>query len=1049
MNKQEKLQDLLKGLTENQELAVKAPASGSLKISAGAGSGKTEVLTRRIAYLLESGIAPSSLAAITYTNKAAGEMKTRLSERRKIRWNVLKDMEVATMHSFLNNFLKEDPYKAGIDSSFSILSGNSASIFDVKCQKEFEELYAEEMTKGERAIHHKDANRLFQSLPSLISDIKRFLLTPNGFIKHSRAKLALRKEFAPTEELQASKEEQNLIHWVFMYYSFYNEKLKKLDMLDFADILLKSSELLKESEGEAQQRRIFLVDEFQDNNPEQLSIIEMFQKSAEGHITVVGDEKQSIYRFQGADVSTFENFSKDNKIELKDNFRSYKEIVDFSGLFLEASSAKPITVSYQESRLGPSPRKPAVACLIAPEEFKPEKEAESVTRIIAEIVRSGIMVKSKGTNSARKAKWGDIAVIVPSLNSLPPNFEDRMYAEEIPYVMSGGLGLYARSEIQEVISFLRLLEDPNDDFSVTKILSGPLYAVSDTDLAKLAFWRKDNKTTLLQHILSIAPEKLPSGIAQFAEFYLLLKRSSRNSSISSLCTRIIESAGFYEYANQQSSELKKRRVLNNLAKLLSITRNFEQSNKFASLKDFLEYVALIKTEDIEEEEAGLGLEEGDAVKIMTIHKSKGLEFPIVIVPFLKKHIFRRNNAPVFSKEFGLVSQMEGMDENFAAMQIKELLNSQEKEADEAEELRRYYVAFTRAEELLIMEGNAKRLEKETKEDTTPELLKSISDILNENPELGKCYPLENAELFLSELKSNDNREIAEENEEKEILGQESLSAEKIEASIKSLTNFLAQNHEAETFASDKEINTYSLGNINAFKKCPRFYFFIKNNFIEPEEETDAQVKGTMFHEAVRIFHAYKGEEKENPEAFMNEVLQKLSTSYGKQGQAAMKQAEPLIKSYMQSKMAKQAPWLSEAEINLRFETPDGHPFYLKGYIDRIDKDERGLMITDFKTHAYSAESHEAYKNQMAFYMLAADRRVFEEMDSLPFTSGRIAYITAKTTEIKAYDPDLLNFKNFVISSVSEIISAEATHNFPQNLSECENCICNKFCIKQN
>jgi DNA helicase-2/ATP-dependent DNA helicase PcrA len=312
------LSKLTEGLTEQQKNAVLYPASGRLRIAAGAGSGKTEVLTRRIAALIESGIRPEELVAITYTQKAAAEMKTRLVARRQISPAGLRNMEVSTFHAFLSRFLKQDPFGAGLDRSISVVAENNRQLIMKELLEKFAEIYGEQIISGPEALGATNAMKLINEFPAALGKIRRYLLKPSEFYLYAREIFNRR---GPDSLIL----EKNCLEWLYRFYTCYMEELERRGLLDFDEILIRGRNLIKEIRegGAVPERRIFLIDEFQDNNPDQLEVVNLFCRERESHITVVGDEKQSIYRFQGADVDTFRISAVILDIILQDNFRSY------------------------------------------------------------------------------------------------------------------------------------------------------------------------------------------------------------------------------------------------------------------------------------------------------------------------------------------------------------------------------------------------------------------------------------------------------------------------------------------------------------------------------------------------------------------------------------------------------------------------------------------------------------------------------------------------------------------------------------------------------
>ena len=1048
------ISDLTQGLTDEQAEAVCFPPKGRLRISAGAGSGKTEVLTRRIDALLKQGIKPEELVAITYTQKAASEMKDRLTEKRKIAPSVLRKMEVATFHSFLSAFLKQDPFGAGIDSSVTVIDENTREILMLDLAERFAEQFGEKIISGEYALGGDLAAKLIKKFPLALSKIRRYLLGPGEFYRKAKQELATR----------GTELEHKTLEWLFQFYTLYMEELEKRNLLDFDEILIKSKNLIQymRESGVVPTQRVFLIDEFQDNNPNQLGIIEEFCRDRESQICVVGDEKQSIYRFQGAKVDTFRNFTSDKDVILKDNFRSYSQIIDFADMFLQKSDDVGKIFVKQTAKRGDSPRFPAVSCLLTPDEMDTSQISQQIVEFIHEIVKSGMTIPDRKNNGEmRPIRYGDIALILNSVKNLPINFEDSLSNYQIPYVISGGFGLYDRSEIEDILSFLKLLIQPDDDYSVVKLLTGPLYGLNDSDLAKLSLEGKFDNVRLLPRILAMKEENLPEEAINFRNLYINIKERANKPGLVNLCHIIIEQAGFYEYSATIDSELKTKRINNNIAKFLGIVRDFEQNGVFTSLRDFLAHIERTRIADIDEDEAGLGLDEGDAVKIMTIHKSKGLEFPLVILPFLKGRPYRFNEKIVYDNQFGLIVN-EKSASNKKEAQESTVLNEY-KQIDKAEstyeDFRKLYVAITRAENLLVITGTQKAsIPPEDPYKPITEPLVHIVNILNDNPNLGEIKSLEDWKELLNEwLAAGQSPNI--ENTEKQI---PKANIEELEKSIVSIGNFLKERADFISTEIDNNKDIFSLQELSSFKSCPRKYYFssLRVGSFEERLEQIQTLVGKLAHESIRLFHENNGHELTTEKEaldLMESLLDKLIPCYTKQRKNNLKddstplllkqKTMTLLNRYIESDLSKTKPWLFEAEVNVKF---DGNgmtePFFIRGFVDRVDLEEgNNIKIIDFKTREYNEKAHESYKRQLALYRIASSRGVIGEMGQLNFANSYIAYLNPKGLDLIEIEPNLNNFEEEAAAVVAAI---RKEHKWETIMSDnCSSCQYKNLCHK--
>ncbi|NLI76373.1 MAG: ATP-dependent helicase, partial [Candidatus Riflebacteria bacterium] len=722
-------------LTPEQRLAIEAPPAGRLKIVAGAGSGKTEVLTRRVAALLAQGVAPRELVAVTYTRKAAAEMKQRLVEKRGLSPRLFHEMEVNTFHGFLSRLLRRDPFAAGLDGADATVTETARQLLLEEVREAFEVAFVDRLVSPDEGFEPTEAQALVREFPRALGQIRRFLLGPADFQAAVRRAVAVRGgPLTATEE--------RVLDWLHRFYALYLNALGERHLMDFDEILLRGEALVREwqESGLAAGPRVFLIDEFQDNNREQLHIIERILAGRDGHLTVVGDFRQSIYRFQGADVTTFVEFSGDTEVILRENFRSCREVVDLANAFIAPTLPASLPPEHldQTSRRGPSPRPLPIACLLTDSEH-PRAQAAPIAALIRHLVDGGLWLDK----ADRPLTFGDVAVIVPSIRRLPASFEDPFLELGIPYQMSGGLGFYDRCEVAELVAFLRLLVNPYHDHSLVKILTGPLFGLTDSELAALALERRPRPAdgereplwVRLEERRRTDPDRLPERAHRFTRFFADLRTHSLTMGVLDLAYHLIEEAGFREYVAGQRNELRRRRMENNLAKFLAVVRAFEQSGVFTTLRDFLAWHDRVLGSEIEEEEAGLGLDERGAVKIMTIHKAKGLEFPLVILPDLKGHQYRAGDRIRFSREEGLLVRPPGKGAPHPPCQA---FHARERAAAEAEDRRKLYVAFTRAEEMLVITGKQRLAE------VAPEPLQFVGTWLKANPRAGQVRPLTDA-----------------------------------------------------------------------------------------------------------------------------------------------------------------------------------------------------------------------------------------------------------------------------------------------------------------
>lgn len=1030
------LTDLLSRLNPEQSRAVSEPPEGFVKIAAGAGSGKTEVLTRRIVALLRQGIRPSQLVAITYTRKAAAEMKERLAlPERGVGAAILRDLQVSTFHAFLGDWLRRDPFGAGLDRGDAVLTEVGRKLILSEILEEFRQAHAAELLEGAEAFGPDLAHHITELFPRLLGDVRRYLLSPGGFQRFSDLRFSERP--APPAPLELLVQT-----WFFRFYSRYLQKLEERHLLDFDEILRRGADLIvsQRESGLEPEQRFFLIDEFQDNNREQFAIIRSFIEGRNGHVTVVGDEKQSIYRFQGADIGTFRSFPATGTIWLNRNYRSVQEILTLADRYISLGIDDPPPP--QEADRGPSPRPQPVVCLLAPPQAE-ELEAEAVAGMIEALVKGGLRID--GRDGPRALTYGDCAVIVNSVTNLPRAYEDALLARGIPYVLSGGLGFYARHEIAAVVAFLKLLVRPDDDFSLATILTGPQYGLSDAELARLFRERHEEKVSLLAHLLALPEQGLPERVVSFRRLFARLQSMSGSLGVLDLVYAVLEQAGFFEHAASQADDLRRRRLENNLAKFIGIVRAFEANGVFTTLRDFLAYHDKTRDSGVDEDEAGLGLEEGEAVKILTIHRAKGLEFPVVFLPRMRTRVFKREQGLYITREQGLITHQG--ENGGSPVDVLNAYWDTDETASNGEERRKLYVALTRARDLLVISGSAINAEKDG------QALFELAGMLRDDTALGTVRPVEewrdctDAWLAAGSLAPH------------VLLSTQTPTVEpaEIRPQILALTERFTRERDArsgsaaaDSVSGHEEI--YSLADLDAYEQCPRRYFFRRRHVASLDEASEGgrgPAVGNLVHRALRIYHESPVSSLSPSErrARLFDALERILPLHGEEGLAARDRASGLLERYLASPLAATNAYQLEAEVNLRLDangtTAPAGSFILRGFADRIDISDGDIHIIDYKTHAFSPRIHASYARQLALYLAAARRGLFCESGTLIVAAASLLYLTADEARLEAVDPDLPAFETAAGATVARIRAEQEWK--PASNAPCAECSWAAFC----
>jgi DNA helicase-2/ATP-dependent DNA helicase PcrA len=563
---------------------------GPCLIFAGAGSGKTRVLTHRIAYLLEKKkVFPDRILAVTFTNKAAGEIKNRLLE---MVGETALDVWTGTFHSICVRMLRRDGKKAGIPSTFVIMDDTD--------QRQILKDILHDLNYDERAMTMSQAI-------SEISKAKNQLLTPDQYEKKNASFIGER--FANV-------------------YREYERRLAESNGLDFDDLIIRTIRLL-ESDEEVRTRyqnkfRYILVDEYQDVNYAQYKLCAIL---ADEHrnITVVGDDDQSIYSWRGSDYKMILNFERDFKgakvFKLEENYRSTQSILDAANELVSKNETR-----HPKKLFTRRPEGDRVTVYGAESE---RAEARYIIEKVKELVHEG-------------ASYRDVLVLYRT-NAQSRVFEEAMMAEGIPYRVVGGVGFYARAEIKDMLAYLRYVVNPSDAVAFRRIVNVPRRSIGQQTLASLVEAATAAAISVGQAIFDrdllrrVVPKK-QRELERFAELIEGLRSRRESFSISDLLIAVMEESGYVrELRADDSAEARGR--LENLQELVGVTREYEGGENAGTLEDFLANLSL--KSDLDE----LDVEGNDSyITLMTMHSAKGLEFPIVFMTGLEEGVFPHTRA---------------------------------------------------------------------------------------------------------------------------------------------------------------------------------------------------------------------------------------------------------------------------------------------------------------------------------------------------------------------------------------------------------------------
>jgi DNA helicase-2/ATP-dependent DNA helicase PcrA len=620
MNRSVDIHEAIRSLNDKQRQAVHT-TEGPLLIVAGAGSGKTRVLTHRIAYLIASHKAPPwAILAITFTNKAAREMQERVS---LLVGEEGRDIWVSTFHSMCVRILRRDIERIGYKSSFTILDADDQLSVIRGCLKEL----------------NLDPKRYEpRSILSVISSAKNEL--------HDAKKFGESAGQDPFKKAAAQ------------VYEMYERKLRSNHALDFDDLIMRTIQLFKQEpevlDFYQKKFRYIHVDEYQDTNHAQYVLCRMLA-AAHRNLCVVGDSDQSIYRWRGADISNILNFEKDypdaTVIMLEQNYRSTGYILQAANEVIKNNTGRKPKKLWTDKGAG---RKVKVY-------YADSEDAEGYY-IVSEIQRHLKEGKS----------YRDHAILYRT-NAQSRVIEEIFLKSNIPYQIVGGIRFYERKEIKDLLAYLRLVSNTDDDISFLRIVNEPKRGIGAASLDKLAEYAEQRGISLFASLEELDQidigAKQKHALEDFRQLIDHLHRMADYLPVTELTEKLIEMSGYRDMLAQENT-IEARSRIENIDEFLSVTQDFESKNDDKSLLAFLTDLALIADIDSLNDD-GADADPQDKVTLMTMHSAKGLEFPCVFVIGMEEGVFPHSRA----------------------------LNDPE----ELEEERRLaYVAITRAEEELVL-----------------------------------------------------------------------------------------------------------------------------------------------------------------------------------------------------------------------------------------------------------------------------------------------------------------------------------------------------------
>ncbi len=987
----------LKSLNPEQKTAV-AYGEGSLLIVAGAGTGKTTVITQRLAWLIDQKKAKGDeILALTFTDKAAGEMEERVD---KLLPYGYVDLWISTFHSFAEKILKDNAIEIGIPNDFKLLNQTEQWLLVRQNLDKFDLDYYRPLGSPTKFIH---------ALIKLFSRAKDEAVGPQDYLKYvEELKLNIDsrdfvKNFLDAETIKSlsKKEKKELVaqeirkaEEVANAYHTYQQLLLGKNALDFGDLINYCLQLLKQRPAilakYRQKFKYILVDEFQDTNHAQYELIKLLAEPRQ-NVTVVGDDDQSIYKFRGASVSNILEFKKDypkaKEIFLIKNYRSTQDILDLSYKFIVQNNPNRLEVKLAKEKNGQG--KKLSKKLIAQDEGKgliAHFQFDTVEEEIKGVLKQIIDLKQKD----KETTWNDFAILART-NEVANIFVSMFSQTEIPFQFVASRGLYGKPIILDILAYLKLLDNYHESPSMYRILRLPIFGFEPRDLVNFNYWANRKGQSLYQVLQSavVLPntaEEIRDKVKELLGYIDKHSRLAQEKTVGEVVMAFLEDTGYLQTVVKEENLAAQQatRYLNQFYKKIT---DFQNSVDDKSVRNFLALIDL----ELEAGEAGAlenNIEEGpESIKIMTVHAAKGLEF---------KHVFI---ASLVDRRFPIDDRKDAIELPEAL--IKEILP--EGDIHLQEERRLFYVAMTRAKKGLFFTSAS---------DYGGQRKKRLSRFLKELEKFG--FVLQGSNKISSAGSLLDER------------------IEKIGAEI--------EHQDLENIIPAK----FSFTQLKAFENCPYQYRFA--HILRVPIRGKAQFSfGKTIHstlqqffdlvrqrsrvEQVNIFGEKETKDKsraKNKEIVSLEELLSIYenawiddwyTSKKDQDEYKQKGRKALAEFYKKIVADIPVPKYLERPFNLKIEEA-GEEYTVKGVIDRVDSLDGGIEIIDYKTG--QGKTQETFRGedreQLLIYQLAAAQVFGEKVENLSFyyveTGDKISFLGAKK--------DLENMKKKIINTIREI-----------------------------
>ncbi len=588
------MDNIYKGLNDKQKQAVATENKRALVI-AGAGSGKTTVLTRKIAHIINSGVSAQNIFAVTFTNKAAKEMKERVEKL--FNKNTVDGIWIGTFHSLFNKILRKHAHLVGVETNYEII--------DDEDQKKILRIVIDEDLKLFQEYEKKERT----------AQIKEAVLQAMTYISNKKDN-GLQPDDCEWTLLDSNKYCTNLL----AVYFKYEERLRDINAVDFGDLILYPYIIFRDNKSvlEIYQNNFkhVLVDEFQDTNFTQYELVKMLSKK--GSLFVVGDDDQSIYEWRNANVENIIDFDKEFKsadiIKLEQNYRSTSNILNGANGLIDKNKKRRGKNLWSDKGTGDK-----IQVLLT---NSPYDEADYIASYIKDEIRKG-------------KKASDFAVLY-RINALSRTMEMKLNDYRVPYKIIGGLAFWARSEIKDMLAYLSIVDNPNNFLAFERIINVPTRGIGEKTFQKIRNYAEEHSINFKDALKDFVEKSLlpKKSLEAVSEFYSLINElyvlKSNNVTIKEYIEYIIENTTIIDFYKEDGADKGDERIAN-VMELIAASENFQNENLSSSVQDFVNFAMLQTTFDKNDN--------GDYVQLMTVHTAKGLEFDTVFVIGMEMDIF--------------------------------------------------------------------------------------------------------------------------------------------------------------------------------------------------------------------------------------------------------------------------------------------------------------------------------------------------------------------------------------------------------------------------